>query len=92
MKRIVGYLIAGLGLFILAFNSAIGKQFLPFLTGIDQKFILIPALILICLGVVILIVMSEGKGKLSAKQIEREVPIYQGEGKKRKIVGYKIES
>lgn len=91
MKRIVGYIIAGLGLLILAFNSAIGKQFLPFLTSIDQKIMLIPAIIMICIGVVILIVMSEGKGKWSLKQIEREVPIYQGEGKKRKIIGYKVE-
>lgn len=91
MKRVFGYLIAGLGLLILAGNSAIARQRFDFLKDIDKLFIMIPGLILVCLGVVILIVFNDRNSKGKVKHISKEVPIYQGEGKKRRIIGYKAE-
>jgi hypothetical protein len=44
---------------------------------------------LIVLGVAIMVMNSKG-GKI-IKHITEEVPIYQGEGKKRKIVGYRVD-
>jgi len=35
--------------------------------------------------------MGKGRDSGKIKQVEKEVPIYRGEGKKRKIVGYKAE-
>jgi hypothetical protein len=44
------------------------------------------------LGVVILIVLGGGSSKGGkVKHVSEEVPIYKGEGKKRRIVGYKAE-
>ena len=89
MKKIFGYLLAGLGLLGLALNSTVGRKAVPFVENIERNYLLIPALVFFVLGIVIMIVM--GKDSKKIKQVEKEVPIYQGEGKKRKIVGYKVE-
>tara|TARA_B100001971_G_scaffold17488_1_gene13589 strand:- start:986 stop:1264 length:279 start_codon:yes stop_codon:yes gene_type:complete len=92
MKKVFGYLIAFLGLLVLASNSAIARQQVEFLAGIDKLVLLIPGLVLVCLGVVILIVLGGGSSKGGkVKHVSEEVPIYKGEGKKRRIVGYKSE-
>ena len=89
MKQVWGYLSAGLGLLLLALNSTVGRKTIPFLENIESNYLLIPALVFFVLGIVIMIVM--GKNNKKIKQVESEVSIYQGEGKKRKIVGYKAE-
>ena len=90
MKAVLGYILAGLGLLALAANSAVGRENLKFLENISSQYILIPAAILIVLGVIIMIMNSKG-GRGKIRHVENEVPIYKGEGKKRKIVGYKVE-
>ncbi|MEK6871771.1 MAG: hypothetical protein AABX16_02610 [Nanoarchaeota archaeon] len=89
MKSIWGYALAGLGLIGMALSSTIGKKFAPFLESIPKEFILYPSLILVGLGVIILIMNGSSSSKL--RQAEKEVPIYKGEGKHRKIIGYKVE-
>ena len=95
MKAVIGYLLAGIGLIGLALNSKIVretkiiKENFNFLDKINSEYILIPAAVLIVLGVIIMIMNSKAGSKI--KQINNEVPIYQGEGKKRKIVGYRVE-
>jgi len=94
MKKIIGYLLAALGLIGLLISSKKGVEItsktIPFIKDIPYLYLLIPSLVLIALGIVILIVLGGGSsGK--AKQSEKEVPIYQGEGKKRKIIGYRVE-
>lgn len=91
MKKILGYLLAGIGIIGMFLSSTAGRQFVPVLEGVKQNFILYPALVALALGVVILIVTGSGGSKWRVKQIENEVPIYHGEGKKRKIVGYKAD-
>lgn len=89
MKSFIGYILAGLGLIGMALSSTVGNKIFPAVSGIGRNFILIPSLILVGLGVVILIIGGKSLGKI--RQSEKEVPIYQGEGKKRKIVGYRVE-
>jgi len=94
MKKLYGYLFAGLGLFGLALNSVAGRKIFPVIENVNSNVLLIPAAIFFVIGMVIMIIMgkkggSKGSGKI--KQVESEVPIYRGEGKKRKIVGYKAE-
>lgn len=85
----IGYLLAGLGLIALALNSKIGRENFSFLGKISSEYILVPATVLIVFGLIIMIMNSKNGSKI--KQITKEVPIYQGEGKKRKIVGYRAE-
>ena len=85
----IGYLLAGLGLIGLALNSAVLRQQFKFLDKINSEYILVPAAVLIVFGLIIMIMNSKAGNKI--KQVTNEVPIYQGEGKKRKIVGYRVQ-
>ena len=89
MKAMIGYLLAGLGLIGLALNSAVLRQQFKFLDKINSEYILVPAAVLIVFGLIIMIMNSKAGNKI--KQVTNEVPIYQGEGKKRKIVGYRVQ-
>jgi len=88
MKAVIGYLLAAIGLLGLAVNSTIGREELKFLDGISSEYILVPAAVLIVLG---LVIMTKNSGGKKVKHITDEVPIYQGTGKKRKIVGYRVD-
>ena len=89
MKAVFGYLSAGIGLLGLAINSVAGREMVGFLDNISSEYILIPAAILIVLGVAIMVMNSKSGKRI--KHITEEVPIYRGEGKKRKIVGYRVD-
>lgn len=81
MGKLFGYFIAILGLVAIAlsFNSVV-KAFFSSL-NLKIAYLMILGIILVVLG----IVLSLGK---KVKQ-DKEVPIYEGEGNKRKIVGYR---
>lgn len=82
VNKIFGYAIAALGLAGLAFTSFSDISKLSFIPSFMQaKHIMIASLILIILGVIF--VFQNKKNKQP-----REVPIYEGHGKKRTIVGY----
>ena len=89
MKTFFAYLIAGIGLIGMALGSTVGKTMFPALAVIPKEYILYPSLILVGFGVIILIVNSKSSNKIH--HAEQEVPIYQGVGKQRKIVGYRVE-
>jgi hypothetical protein len=88
MKQLYGYLLAGIGLIGLFLSSNAGQKIIPITATIDKKILLYPSLALVALGIVILIVTARGE---RPKQAQKEVPIYKGEGRHRKIVGYKLE-
>lgn len=90
MKAVFGYLFAGLGIAGLAVNSTLGREIVGFLDGVGSEYILIPSAVFVVLGVVVMIVNSKkGSGKI--RHVTSEVPIYEGTGKKRRIVGYRVE-
>lgn len=91
MKVFYGYIAALIGLIGLGLNSTTGRKYVGFIELIPANYFLIGSLVFIVLGVVIMIVMGKGGGSKKIKQVEKEVPIYRGEGKKRKIVGYIAE-
>lgn len=90
MAKIIGYVLALIGLAIIAFSSKIVT--LPFIASLAKPMIytVIAGVACIAVGVVLLMAKqpssSSGKAPQHAKE---EVPIYEGEGKKRKIVGYR---
>lgn len=84
MKKKFGYLLAVIGLIGLALNSTIGRKYFPILEKVSKEYLLIPALVLIVLGVIILIIIGRSG---NAKQVKKEVPIYKG----KKIIGYRVE-
>lgn len=85
MNKVLGYVIAVVGMALIALSTAF-TQFISkisFLQGIKPAYILAAAIALVAIGV--FFVLSSGS---SSKQ-PKEVPIYEGEGKKRTVVGYK---
>lgn len=82
---IIGYILAGLGLVGIVASSAKIKATIPLISSIPTNFMVIGSGILVAAGVILLISSSKS-GRI--KQVEEEVPIYEGEGRKRKIVGY----
>lgn len=84
--KIAGYILAIAGLGVIALSSMISKM-LSFLGAKATIYTIVGGVALIVLGVVL--VLAEGGFGGKPKQAEEEVPIYEGTGKKRKIVGYR---
>ena len=85
MSKLLGYLIAVGGLAVLGL-SLIAQNILP---AAIQPYSLGVGVVVIVVG--LFLSMSGSSKRHKEKQAESEVPIYQGEGKNRKIVGYKRE-
>lgn len=86
MKKVIGYVVAVVGLVVMTLGFNIIDFELEFLKGITGNYIAGVGVVLIVVGVV-LSLRDSGSGR--AKQAKEEVPIYEGVGKKRKIVGYR---
>ena len=83
VNKILGYVIAVIGVLVLAlsypaFRTPLGISSL----GIADSIVMIAGLVIAIIGVFL------SYNKSSGKQAE-EVPIYEGEGKSRRIVGYR---
>lgn len=83
--KIIGYVLAGIGLVGIVLSNKIAPL-LSFLGAKSLIYALVGAVALVAVGIVLIIAESKSSGKVL--QAEEEVPIYEGEGKKRKIVGY----
>jgi uncharacterized membrane protein len=88
-NKILGLVLAVIGLIVmgLSFLRDALLGFLP--SSIDKNDVLITGIIIVIVGAVLLYGKQGYHGKV--KQSHEEVPIYEGEGKHRKIVGYKKE-
>lgn len=87
--KILGYVIAILGLAVIGLSNYIIK--LPFLNSSAKGllYVAMTGVVLIAVGIALSLT---GSSSSSIKQAAEEVPIYEGEGKKRKIVGYQKEA
>jgi len=83
MSKILGYIIALIGLVVLVLSFITSN--IPLISAIPKMYIMFAGIILIIVG----IALSMGKSSSRVKQSEEEVPIYEGAGKNRKIVGYR---
>ena len=79
MTKVIGYSLAILGLVILSLSFGLFSVKLP--VQVPSAYVSSAGIILVIVGIFLLL---QG-GKKQAK----EVPIYEGTGKKRKIVGYR---
>jgi hypothetical protein len=88
MKKVIGMILSLAGLALLAIASFPGlESYLSWLPSFIQiKYVMIAALGLVIIGVIF--TFDKG-GRKKIKQVSEEVPIYEGEGKHRRIVGYR---
>jgi len=85
-NKIISYIIAVIGLAIIVLSLNLTRINLSIPPQIKPAYIMIVGIVVFILGIVLSLNESKG-GKI--KQAEEEVPIYHGEGKLRKIVGYR---
>ena len=86
--KILGYVLGlvGIGVLVAGLNFKTGLTALGF--TLKQPYIIIAGAVLIIAGLFFLFQGGSRKSSKRVTQSEEEVPIYEGEGKKRKIVGY----
>ena len=85
MNKVIGYVVAVVGLVVIAMGSGFFGE--VDLLGITSLQVSIAGVALVVLGVVLSMVGGRGGRKVSKGN--DEVPIYEGVGKKRRIVGYR---
>ena len=85
MKRVIGYVIAIVGLAVMAVGLGTFKLDIPLLNSFDIKYVVGAGIVLIIAGIVVS--LTFGKGGRKKKQEKEEVPIYRGD----RIVGYRKE-
>ncbi len=94
VKNILGYVLALAGLAGLAVSSfkPVSDFVFTYIPEAALKYVegslLVVSLIILGVGVFLLVVNGKGRNA-NNHQAEEEVPIYEGAGKKRKIVGYR---
>ena len=88
MKKLVGYVLAIAGLVVMALSFGLFNVDLPLLNTLKPIYITGLGVVLIVVGAGIVMMLEKGKGG-KIKQESEEVPIYEGTGKNRKIVGYR---
>jgi len=86
MKKMVGYVVSVAGLVVMALGFGMFKVSWKILETIKPDYITGIGIAGIIVGVVIALTDKDTKKNRQAKE---EVPIYEGVGKKRKIVGYR---
>lgn len=89
MKRVIGYAVSVAGIVVMVLGFGMIDIKLKFLEGVAGNYITGAGIVMIVVGVVISLMADKGKGRGKVKGGEEEVPIYEGVGKKRKIVGYR---
>ena len=86
MKKLVGYIVSGVGLLVMVAGISNYKLGISVLDTIGETYIIGAGVVLVVAGVVL---SMTGKGGSSKVEHDKaEVPIYEGVGKNRKIVGY----
>jgi hypothetical protein len=88
--KITGYGVSILGLATVVLSKTIAA--FPVIKSLakPELYVIIGGFVLVAAGVALSLSGSSSSNKI--KQAEEEVPIYEGEGKKRKIVGYRKAS
>jgi hypothetical protein len=90
MDKVIGYIISIVGLALMVFNSGnfgFAEGFFEG-SGLNPWYVTILSIGLIVVGVAISLMDKRGGGG-KIKHAKEEVPIYEGVGKNRKIVGYR---
>ncbi len=88
MNKIISYILSAMGLAIVAVSTKIFEIVSKLLPAVKLVYVLGFGVALILIGVFSLMSPSAPKTPKVAHAYE-EVPIYEGEGKNRKIVGYR---
>ena len=92
MTKLIGYVISLIGILLIVISLISSKipVLSTLLSKIPQQYLLVAAAAVVIVGVAISLLGSKKSRKVT--QSEEEVPIYEGEGKRKRIIGYKRAS
>jgi hypothetical protein len=85
--KILGYALALLGLAVIVLSNKISSTIMKGFGSKSMVYTILGAIVLLIAGIAF--VMMDTASSKKVKHASEEVPIYEGEGKKRRIVGYK---
>ena len=88
MEKVVGYGVAVVGIVGMALGFNIIPLQIDFLEGVASNIISGVGIVIVVAGVILAMKGTGGKRRKVSKG-EDEVPIYEGTGKNRKVVGYR---
>ncbi|NPE26879.1 hypothetical protein HNV12_02660 [Methanococcoides sp. SA1] len=88
MKKVIGYGVSIAGIVLMVVGFEIVELELAILKGALGQYVSWIGIVMIVVGVVMAL-DKKGVGKKKVKGGEDEIPIYEGVGKKRKVVGYR---
>lgn len=88
VKKMVGYVVSIVGIGIMAVGLKVIPLNLKILEGVASNYVVGAGIGLIVLGVV-LALNKKGRKVSKIKGGEDEIPIYEGVGKTRRVVGYR---
>ena len=86
--KVIGYLVSVLGIGLMVVGFGILPLDLSFF-GVYQKYISGVGMAMVGIGVILALNKNDGKKKGKISGGEDEIPIYEGVGKKRRVVGYR---
>ena len=84
--KVIGYVAAVVGLVVIALGSGFFGEI--DLLGFDSLYVSIAGAVLVVIGVVLSLAGGTGR-RVSKDKGKDEIPIYEGVGNKRRIVGYR---
>ena len=87
MNKVIGYVLAIVGLVVIALGSGFFGEIDLF--GVGSFYISIGGVVLVIIGSVVSMMDGTGRRRQDRSKGRTEVPIYEGVGKKRRIVGYR---
>jgi multisubunit Na+/H+ antiporter MnhG subunit len=86
MKKVIGYAVSIVGLFVLVVAVGFFKLNIAFIENMNSTYVMVFGMVLVLIGV--FLTMMDGKAGRGKNHAE-ELPIYEGTGKKRRVVGYR---
>ena len=84
---VIGYVLSGIGLAIIVLSNQIFNVLLKMIPSLKLPIVIVLGVAFVLVGVILL--MDKGSSSSSVQHAAEEVPIYEGEGKHKRIIGYK---
>ncbi|MBU3923325.1 MAG: hypothetical protein KJ592_00240 [Nanoarchaeota archaeon] len=88
MKKELGYVVSVVGIVLMALGFGIFDLGFEFLNGVSGNYVAGAGIVLIVVGVMVSL-KSGGSSGRKVDDGKSEVPIYEGTGKNRRVVGYR---
>ena len=85
---VIGYVLSGIGLAIIVLSNQIFNLLSKLIPSLKLPIVIVLGVAFVLVGIIFLMEKNSSSSG-NVKHVSEEVPIYSGEGKNKRIVGYK---